>query len=264
MMIQDSDILVSEAKEAVEQRHTHTNKSTLEKLGEIDGQLTYDGNFIHEEKSVLDSASYINPNLLHNWDFRQSPVNQRGQTEYTGSGIYTIDRFVTVLQTTLEIHAGFLRIIGNQIQQQLEPNIREAITGKTVTISALLADGRLISASGVVGSHAGTYITAYVPGSQQRIALHRSVNAINLGVYIQNVNSEIPLEVQAVKLEMGSVSTLANDPPMDYGRELAICQRFQQIRSTNNINILDLRPSMRINPVITAFTGGGFMYDANI
>ena len=32
--------------------------------------------------------------------------------------------------------------------------------------------------------------------------------------------------IVAIKLELGSVSTLANDPPADYGEQLALCQCY--------------------------------------
>jgi hypothetical protein len=34
------------------------------------------------------------------------------------------------------------------------------------------------------------------------------------------------IEIKAAKLELGAVSTLAYDPPADYGEQLALCHRF--------------------------------------
>ena len=37
------------------------------------------------------------------------------------------------------------------------------------------------------------------------------------------------VELRRVKLELGPVSTLQNDPPQDYGEELRKCQRYQWV-----------------------------------
>jgi hypothetical protein len=69
--------------------------------------------------------------------------------------------------------------------------------------------------------------------------------------------------IRAVKLEIGGVSTLGNDAPMDYGRELAVCQRYQvvsgpghMIRATAVTSevitfVMPVTTTMRIRPVIS-------------
>ena len=49
------------------------------------------------------SGGGVNPNLLDNWYFG-NPVNQRGQTEYTGGG-YTVDRWKLSQWNTDEVAA---------------------------------------------------------------------------------------------------------------------------------------------------------------
>lgn len=61
------------------------------------------------------------------------------------------------------------------------------------------------------------------------------------------------LTIEWMKLENGS-ATLFVHP--DLATELEKCQRFYQIRSTNDIDPLDLRPSMRTITDIKAVEGG--------
>lgn len=75
--------------------------------------------------------------------------------------------------------------------------------------------------------------------------------------------------VRRSKLEMGSISTLTNDPPQDYGVELAKCQRYQaslsgpatnRIRnsyiSSGNIDFpIPVSQTLRTAPTIVYITG---------
>ena len=73
------------------------------------------------------------------------------------------------------------------------------------------------------------------------------------------------IQIRRIKLELGEVSTLANDPPMDYGKELAVCQRYQighcgswiRIRASavtpNYIDFFVPTPvTLRVNPTTLA------------
>ena len=57
-----------------------------------------------------------------------------------------------------------------------------------------------------------------------------------------------------VKAEIGSVATLFVPP--DPATELTKCQRYYQIRTTNDVDPLDMRPSMRTITDIKQVTGG--------
>ena len=77
-----------------------------------------------------------NPNLLDNWYFGR-PVNQRGQTEYTGNATYAIDRWWTQYETTLSIVDGGIKIGGKwDVQQYFETTLPNA----TYTLSLLYKD----------------------------------------------------------------------------------------------------------------------------
>ena len=194
-------------------------------------------------------------NLLHNWDFR-NPVNQRGLTSYSNRN-YTIDRWKWTasdsgLVTTL--NSGYITLTNNTGEygywrQQLERTLEDGV----YAISCITSDGTLYSKAvtvtggspspGVnVGSHGYLYFTS-TPNVVMRIAAGGSVS------------------LKAIKLEIGSVSTLANDPPADYGEQLALCQRYQlslfsdlvpaTVVGTNTLYFLIPTPvQMRITPSI--------------
>ena len=75
------------------------------------------------------------------------------------------------------------------------------------------------------------------------------------------LDSVYTLDIAQVQLEEGSVATPFDVRP--YGLELALCQRYAQILTTNAVSDYDLRPSMRVSPTKTAVTGG-YLYDAEL
>jgi hypothetical protein len=70
----------------------------------------------------------------------------------------------------------------------------------------------------------------------------------------------ISIDIQCVKLELGNVSTLLNDPGVDFGKELAICQRYLTIISnvTNPDTPRQIRASA-MNP-----NGNGIFFDVPV
>ncbi len=179
------------------------------------------------------AAGGTNPNLLDNPFFTAGAViNQRGSASYSASAAtYTIDRWqlsVNSLGTaTLTLATDGATIAngyaGGQAYfiQKLDEGMRNAINGKTVTMSVLYQDGTVKSGSGVFTL--GTTLYAI------------NDTDINFRIYSPNTSRAEPtldikasqtIAIKAVKLELGSVSTLANDVPPDYGTELAKCQRY--------------------------------------
>lgn len=183
----------------------------------------------------------VNPNLLDNWYFvgggsqqggGQFPINQRGQTSYTGVG-YGIDRWTDLgANATIALQASGLEINANgQHFQYIEPS--RMLNGAVYTISSIV-DGELYS-------HTFLYDNTEVSGTAHFVSCGQKASLVfypnlfstgNNAVGFNNVTQKV--ETIAIKLELGSRQTLAhkengvwvlNEIP-DYGEQLARCQRY--------------------------------------
>lgn len=188
----------------------------------------------------------VNPNLLDNWYFG-NPVNQRGQTTYTGGNQYFIDRWhtpwdfgtVTILDDCVEFASSG---DANNCYQYIENP--ERLAGKTVTLSCLVrGQGQIaIYAGEDIGSAAGYGVFLYDNDNIQFFSQTFTLgdNIPWMGALIQaktNATSQRPNYVYAIKLELGDTQTLAHQDPAgnwvlneipNYGEQLARCQRFYQ------------------------------------
>lgn len=213
---------------------------------------------------ITTKAFPCNPNLLDNWYFG-NPVNQRGQTSYTGGG-YTIDRWRLFVDNVSAVLNGGVQCPAlSFFHQLLEQQIMDALDGRAITLSALLKNNRLLSGTWIVDNSvtADTMIA-----ENETIVLFRSPWAGNAwGVYFKAAD-----DVLALKLELGSQQTLAhqengawvlNQIP-DYGEQLSRCQRYYQVYTTAEARpakALDCRPVMRTDPVqSTVIVGGATLY----
>jgi hypothetical protein len=244
--------------------------------------------------SADELARISNPNLLDNWYFAD-PVNQRGQTEYTGTG-YTIDRWKH--DGTLAINDGYVTHTPNEwwnaLYQPIDAKIANALIGRKVTLSVLARSA--------------------VSGNQMRIALY-DITANNMEETVAYINTYGDLEVLAatftvpesfaghlvsahfsvstnfagqggsadlvaVKLETGDKQTLAhkdangkwvlNDIP-DYGDMLLKCQQYmipfgawRRVRAarveSDAIHFeIPVTRQMRIKPTLVNNSGIGFV-----
>lgn len=188
----------------------------------------------------LISTNLTRKNLLHNWDFR-NPVNQRGQSSYstTTVGIYTIDRWVLVstngAQISFTVNSGSVTMsnIGSagSLFQLLENPFTED-TQITASINVLSETYCLLRIRDLEWN---TYAenTSNSSGILSATGTIPAGKTLRLQIIGGNSNS---LTFDKIKLELGSTSTLANDPPADYGEQLSICK---PIISTNTpINYL--------------------------
>jgi hypothetical protein len=174
-----------------------------------------------------------NPNLLDNPWFT---VNQRGQNSYTAAG-YTVDRWKTVNSAgtiTIDVNDGI------QITESADVNDTALIQqilfdrlpfGKSVTIS--LYDGtKVYSATGVVPSaRTSSWQSVVNVATNNGISIEfliapSSVTSFNSQVVIRTPKDATARTIKAVKLELGSVSTLAMDTAPNYAQELLKCQYF--------------------------------------
>lgn len=174
----------------------------------------------------------VNPNLLDNWYFGR-PVNQRGQTEYTAGGAYTLDRWWVQYDTTLSIVDGGIKIGGKwDVQQYFETTLPNA----TYTLSLLYKDKtgsdplRLIAGNRTDGDLAQTE-SKDASGILSVTFSTAKSNKVNFGFTGSTDNSAT---IIAIKLELGDTQTLAhkenekwvlNEIP-DFGEQLARCQRY--------------------------------------
>nr|DAQ86710.1 MAG TPA: hypothetical protein [Caudoviricetes sp.] len=178
------------------------------------------------------SGGGVNPNLLDNWYFGR-PVNQRGQTEYTGNAACTIDRWWTQYEITLSIVDGGIKIGGKwDVQQYFETTLPNA----TYTLSLLYKDRtgsdplRLLIGNRTDGDLAQTE-SKDASGILSVTFSTAKLNKVNFGFTGSTDNSAT---IIAIKLELGDTQTLAhkengvwvlNEIP-DFREQLARCQRY--------------------------------------
>lgn len=184
-------------------------------------------------QDISDNLSYVsnhmvNPNLLDNWYFG-NPVNQRGQTSYTGVG-YGIDRWRIDdsggLSSLLVNSDGTITISNGAAQNPIWfTQILEHIIPETKTASALVT-----GITGTANMYSGT-----TTGMSLSLNLNtmQSSEESNIGMrFVVFPNSSVT--IKAVKLEPGSQQTLAhkeygewvqNEIPK-FGDQLAECQRY--------------------------------------
>lgn len=187
-------------------------------------------------------SQHSNPNLLDNWYFvgggsqqdgGKFPINQRGKTNYTGAS-YGIDRWFCALNSSVTLLDDGLLIDGNYIAQIQDSWLRDFLNNKTVTISSLVNGG-----AGDIGEINGS-LTRFPASEDYELVAHTFTYAgggttTSRVPIISPVHVGSPIKVQAIKLELGPVSTLAhkegdtwvlNDPPPNFQQELAKCRRY--------------------------------------
>ena len=178
-----------------------------------------------------------NPNLLDNWYFG-NPVNQRGQTSYSGIG-YCIDRWKMVSSgmsvtltdegLTIEDTAGAVpSLIFDQIW---DDDTKAQYLGKTITCSVLV---KSISGSIVVQAGERSMVMT-APGLHSFLIKSYGNSSYAIRFYNTTVNAKCT--ILAAKLELGDTQTLAhqdangnwvlNEIP-DYGEQLRRCQYYSR------------------------------------
>lgn len=172
------------------------------------------------------SAGASNRNLLDNpWWGSGEVVNQRGVTQQPSSNNqYTIDRWTWNTGSsanTMSLGANGITFTRSAssiwfAQKLANPS---ALVGKTITGSVMLSDGTIKSGS-VEYASVGSTPTLYQDSAVQIYI--SSVGAFSLTIKTTQT-------IRAVKLELGSYSTLANDVPPDYKTELDKCQYYCRV-----------------------------------
>lgn len=178
-------------------------------------------------------------NLLDNPWFT---VNQRGETSsyfadrwklYASELTYTNSNGVTISGTPSSIE--------NIAEQKIEWDRLKDHIGKAITLSVLI-DGTVYKAVGKIETLTSSWrnhVSLQIPSLNiwlQLLTNGTSPSVIEL--YIKNINTDpIDVTIRAVKLELGSVSTLAMDTAPNYQQELAKCQRYYEQNSWYSWNV---------------------------
>ena len=230
----------------------------------------------HTGQKIDDTIDYVcNPNLLDNWYFG-NPVNQRGQTSYTGTG-YGIDRWKMTGDGNPNLILGDNYITYNGVgNTNLAQDVEGKFAGKTLTLSFLLKDPvncmiairkpdwNVFSWFAIRGDSGLYSVTATIPNDYTEDRIRLTLCAGASGESVAHSAG-----IFASKLELGSTQTLAhqdangnwvlNEIP-DYGEQLRRCQRYFQTFATESLrptNALDFRPVMRATPALSTITVGG-------
>ena len=169
---------------------------------------------------------YLQPrNLLDNSDFR-NPVNQRGQTSYSGIWAYSIDRWATWRNTsnpgTVSVVSGGITVsFPGMVAQRIESKYIDS--SKIYTFAAMTGDGLLVlsgkitsTTTGTTNANNGIYFN-YLPNS-------------GLYQFMLSAATSASKFVWAALYEGSyTADTLPPYVPKGYAAELAECQRYYQI-----------------------------------
>lgn len=186
---------------------------------------------VEDVQTVAENIS--NPNLLDNPDFK---INQRGKTEYTGTG-YTVDRWVsTNSNSNITIHnteedGQYINInvpedssssTGHGYYRQYFELVPKAVytmsadvRGSGLMFMNMCGDSGALLAENVSVTEEWVRYTAVLDTTQTEFEVNTAYFRINKGSNI---------DIRNVKLELGSVATPFTPP--DPATELAKCQRY--------------------------------------
>lgn len=193
---------------------------------------------VAEAKEYTDSV-VSNRNLLINWDFT-NPVNQRGQTTYTGGGAYsyTIDRWrLRGVPSEIEIVSNGVVVkktaaSGYVIFEQIF-DVGHEIEGKIITASAIVG-GELIQCTSnsnwTFPDSGDTNIAVKQNGNINVSILAYPNNRLSIYFYLGSaVPANTAYTISKTKIELGEISTLLNDPPQNPNEELIKCLPYGEL-----------------------------------
>ena len=180
------------------------------------------------------NGAWTNPNLLDNWYFVGGgsqlgdgifPINQRGQSSYTAAGNNGIDRWGGSY-CNIVLNASGLTITStgytNNLYQFVPYKVWDGLVGKTVTLSF---DVEAITGSWAIAAYNSAVGTISTTGITSVSFVVPSVADSNKFIGLAGQSGNV-ITIKAVKLELGTVSTLANDAPPVFSEELAKCQHY--------------------------------------
>lgn len=203
-------------------------------------------------------ASFSNPNLLINSDFR-NPINQRGATTYQEASdwTYSIDRWKYFNQMTVKVLTGAVKFASHGAGQSwFMQEFEKSLPSDTYTLSVKVSsvsgtcDMKFENSNGVVSEQVidKTGVTS--------LTYTGEVNAVTFE--LDGNGSQLTIEW--VKLEQGAIATPF--VPRLYGEELTLCQRYYQQYGFNMVFPqfyedqyygFYFRTPMRVSPTVIKF-----------
>lgn len=185
-------------------------------------------------KQVDDAVDYALANSNRNlFDNPWFTVNQRGKTSYNAG--YSVDRWVVTRNASINVLSNGIRLTTTANRWGIEQRcVKNLIPhGTTVTFSALI-DGKIVQKSFVWN---GASTTVYPDGSAVGLEINTAPTEYDRW-YICNTIASTHT-IRAVKIEIGSYSTLANDVPPKKRSALADCQeRFLRVKSDTYVGVV--------------------------
>lgn len=188
--------------------------------------------------SNIGISNISNPNLLDNWYFVGGgsqlgegvfPINQRGQTSYSDSEAYTIDRWKQRgdnISTSFNLTENGVVIPSGTAASGLRGYFQtiaspKKLKGKTVTLSALVTNVSgivTIALTNAQGVQYGTELANTTCSTDGIVTLTTTIPAVlseaYLNVFVGANSNQHPINssftLQAIKLEIGSTQTLAH------------------------------------------------------
>ncbi len=176
----------------------------------------------------ISSQNVSNPNLLDNPDFK---INQRGQSSYTASGQYTVDRW---LHNTVDgfkvspvadgIQLDTRNVTSSTTKGTLIQYIEnyEALLGQTMTISVNLG-GKIYTQEVVIPTSAGSTKALSIANKMDVFLYHNGSNRLAFNI---RLNNGVNITIKRVKLEVSSCFTPFVPP--NPAEELLKCQRYYE------------------------------------
>lgn len=199
-------------------------------------------------------------NLLDNSNFR-NPVNQRGQSSYTGIE-YTIDRWRTWSAGEITVADGYITTGDVALWQYFEPGVH-LISDSTVYTAALrTTGGTLYVYSGTFADGFGDWGDTIYCGTED-------------GWYYFRIEEGMTAKISWVALYEGrySADTLPLYQPKSYSEELAECYRYYRrfngysahpgYKSTTPYGFINLTVPMRTTPTATIASSNNYFYGAS-
>lgn len=189
------------------------------------------------------AQSISNPNLLDNPWFT---VNQRGASSYS-AGAYTVDRWILgagalEARSTASPYIVLQTLVANTNAWMRQKTEFDLDTTKEITYSAIIESSvtseygfslKMSNMDDLSQSKTKWFSTT----ANERVVISMTELPFKNTAFevVNNSQANASAKVYALKVELGSVSTLANDTAPNYAEELAKCQRyFVRYASTAN------------------------------